>query len=221
MHWNLTLHETKKQEFEQKKQEFETKKQEFEQKSQQQDMPYIKVEKMPTFQGGDLNRFAVWMQSQIQYPAEAIEKGISGRVIFSFVVEKDGSMSDFTVLASPDKLLSAEVERVFNSAPKAWTPGEENGQKVRVKFTVPIVFAPVSNASENVSGLVVDAEGKPFIGVIVQVDGSDARGVVTDAEGKFSISMSKGETLKFSYIGMDTKRVKVNNTDKPLSVTMK
>ena len=200
---------------------FETKKQEFEQKSQQQDMPYIKVEKMPTFQGGDLNRFAVWMQGQIQYPAEAMEKGISGRVIFSFVVEKDGSMSDFTVLASPDKLLSAEVERVFNSAPKAWTAGEENGQKVRVKFTVPIVFAPVSNASENVSGLVVDAEGKPFIGVIVQVDGSDARGVVTDAEGKFSISMSKGETLKFSYIGMDTKRVKVNNTDKPLSVTMK
>ena len=106
--------------------------------------PLIKVEKMPTFQGGDLNRFAVWMQSQIQYPAEAIEKGISGRVIFSFVVEKDGSMSDFTVLASPDKLLSAEVERVFNSAPKAWTPGEEKGQKVRVKFTVPIVFTPIN-----------------------------------------------------------------------------
>ena len=53
-------------------------------------------------------------------------------------------MSDFTVLASPDKLLSDEVERVFNSAPKAWTAGEENGQKVKVKFTVPIVFTPVS-----------------------------------------------------------------------------
>ena len=184
-------------------------------------MPYIKAEKMPKFQGGDLNRFVVWMQGQIQYPAEAIEKGISGRVIFSFVVENDGSMSDFTVLASPDKLLSDEVERVFNSAPKAWTAGEENGQKVKVKFTVPIVFTPVSNASENVSGVVVDTEGKPFVGVIVQVDGSDARGVVTDAEGKFSISISKSETLKFSYIGMDTKRVKVNNTDKPLSVTMK
>ena len=183
--------------------------------------PYIKVEKMPTFQGGDLNRFVVWMQSQIQYPAEAVEKGISGRVIFSFVVEKDGSMSDFTVLASPDKLLSDEVERVFNSAPKAWTPGEQNGEKVSVKFTVPIVFAHVSNAPENVSGQVIDAEGKPFMGVIVHVDGSDARGVVTDVEGRFSIPMSKGETLKFSYIGMETKQVKVNNTDKPLSVTMK
>ena len=136
--------ETKTQEFEQKKQEFEQKKQEFEQKSQQQDMPYIKVEKMPTFQGGDLNRFAVWMQSQIQYPAEAVEKGLSGRVIFSFVVEKDGSTSDFTVLATPDKVLSDEVKRVFDSAPKAWTPGEEKGQKVRVKFTVPIIFTPIN-----------------------------------------------------------------------------
>lgn len=106
--------------------------------------PLIKAEKMPKFQGGDVNRFAVWMQSQIQYPAEAVEKGISGRVLFSFVVEKDGSMSEFTVLRSPDMVLSAEVERVFNSAPKAWTPGEENGKKVRVKYTVPIVFTPVS-----------------------------------------------------------------------------
>ncbi|MBQ5923103.1 MAG: energy transducer TonB, partial [Alistipes sp.] len=73
-----------------------------------------------------------------------VEKGISGRVLFSFVVEKDGSMSEFTVLRSPDMVLSAEVERVFNSAPKAWTPGEENGKKVRVKYTVPIVFTPVS-----------------------------------------------------------------------------
>ena len=108
--------------------------------------PLIKAEKMPKFQGGDVNRFAVWMQSQIQYPAEAVEKGISGRVLFSFVVEKDGSMSEFTVLRSPDMVLSAEVERVFNSAPKAWTAGEENGQKVRVKFTVPIVFTAVADS---------------------------------------------------------------------------
>ena len=110
--------------------------------------PLVKAEKMPTFQGGDVNRFAVWMQSQIQYPAEAVEKGISGRVIFSFVVEKDGSTVDFTVLRSPDKVLSAEVERVFNSAPKEWTAGEEKGQKVRVKYTVPIVFAPINIKAE-------------------------------------------------------------------------
>ena len=125
------------QEFEQQKQNFEAQKQNFE---QQQDPPYIKVEKMPTFQGGDLNAFRNWMQGQIQYPKEAAAKNISGRVIFSFVVEKDGSTSDFIVLQSPDKLLADEVERIFKTCPK-WEPGTQRGEKVRVKYTVPIVFA--------------------------------------------------------------------------------
>ena len=188
---------------------------------QQQNPPYIKAEKMPKFRNGDLMLFQNWMQNNVQYPAEAIEKGISGRVVFSFVVEADGSLSSYQLMASPDKILADEVERVFNSSPREWTAGEQDGKKVRVKFTLPVVFAAVADASENVSGQVVDAKGEPFVGVVVQVDGSDERGVVTDAEGRFSISMSKGETLKFSYIGMDTKRVKVDNTDKPISVTMK
>ena len=188
---------------------------------QQQNPPYIKAEKMPKFRNGDLMLFQNWMQNNVQYPAEAIEKGISGRVVFSFVVEADGSLSSYQLMASPDKILADEVERVFNSSPREWTAGEQDGKKVRVKLTLPVVFAAVADASENVSGQVVDAKGEPFVGVVVQVDGFDERGVVTDAEGRFSISMSKGETLKFSYIGMDTKRVKVDNTDKPISVTMK
>ena len=107
---------------------------------QQKDLAYIKVEKMPTFQGGDLNAFRNWVQGQIQYPKEAMEKNISGRVIFSFVVEKDGSTSDFIVLQAPDKLLADEVERIFKTCPK-WEPGTQRGEKVRVKYTVPIVFA--------------------------------------------------------------------------------
>ncbi len=182
---------------------------------------YIKTDKMPKFRNGDFTLFQTWMQSNVKYPAEAIEKGISGRVVFSFAVEPDGSLSSYQVLAASDKILADEVERVFNSSPREWTAGEQDGKKVRVKLTLPIVFAAVANDSENVSGQVVDAEGKPFVGVIVQVEGSDARGVVTDSEGRFSISTSKGETLKFSYVGMDAKRVKVNSTDKPISVTMK
>jgi TonB family protein len=100
---------------------------------------FIKVESMPTFQGGDLNGYRNWVQSQLQYPAEAKEKGIKGRVIFSFVVEKDGSVSEFKVLNTPNKLFSAEVERVFKLTPK-WEPGKQNGKAVRVKFTVPITF---------------------------------------------------------------------------------
>ena len=104
-----------------------------------QEEAFIKVESMPAFQGGDLNGYRNWVQSQLQYPAEAKDKGIMGRVIFSFVVEKDGSVSEFKVLNTPDKLLSAEIERVFKLTPK-WEPGKQNGKAVRVKFTVPITF---------------------------------------------------------------------------------
>ena len=137
------------QEFEQQKQNFEAQKHNFE---QQKDLAYIKVEKMPTFQGGDLNTFRNWVQSQIQYPKEAAAKNISGRVIFSFVVEKDGSTSDFTVLKTPDKLLADEVERIFKSCPK-WEPGTQRGEKVRVKYTVPIVFAVQGGETANSESL--------------------------------------------------------------------
>ena len=107
---------------------------------QQQNPPYIKAEKMPKFRGGDLMLFQNWMQNNVQYPAEAIEKSISGRVVFSFVVEADGSLSSYQLMASPDKILADEVERVFNSSPREWTAGEQDGKKVRVKFTVPVAF---------------------------------------------------------------------------------
>jgi protein TonB len=100
---------------------------------------FIKVESMPTFRGGDLNGYRNWVQSQLQYPKEAKDKGVQGRVIFSFVVEKDGSVSEFKVLNTPDKIFSAEVERVFKLTPK-WEPGKQNGKAVRVKYTVPITF---------------------------------------------------------------------------------
>jgi TonB family protein len=105
----------------------------------EEDTPFIKVEKMPTFQGGDLNVFRNWVQSNVKYPQEAQEKALQGRVVFSFVVDKDGSVSEFQALQSPDKVLTDEVERVFKTSPK-WEPGEQLGEKVRVKYTVPIVF---------------------------------------------------------------------------------
>ena len=105
------------------------------QKKESVEMP----EKMPTFQGGDLNKFVLWLQTNVKYPAEAVAKSIQGRVIFSFVVNKDGSVGSFEALKSPDKSLTDEVERVFNTSPK-WEPAEQDGKKVNVKFTVPIIF---------------------------------------------------------------------------------
>ena len=94
---------------------------------------------MPTFQGGNLSTFRQWMQEKVVWPKEAQEKGITGRVVFSFVVEKDGSISNFTEIHSPDKLLTNEVERVLKLSPK-WEAGKMNGQKVRVKLSSAVDF---------------------------------------------------------------------------------
>lgn len=108
--------------------------------SQQKDLAYVKVQKMPTFQGGEWNKFVNWLQANVKYPKDALDAKVEGRVLFSFVVEKDGSLSEFDVLRAPNKSLAEEAERVFKASPKDWTAGEQNGNKVRVKLTVPLIF---------------------------------------------------------------------------------
>ena len=106
-----------------------------------EDMPFLIVEKMPSFRGGDLNDFRAWVQEHLQYPAEAVERNIQGRVVVTFTIEKEGSVSNILVLQSPDKLLADEALRVIASSPAgAWTPGEQRGEKVRVKYTLPVDF---------------------------------------------------------------------------------
>ena len=103
------------------------------------DEPFVKVEQMPSFQGGDLNTFRNWVQSKVKYPQVAQENGISGRVLISFVVEADGTLTKIEVLQSPDSSLTDEAIRVLKMSPK-WEPGRQRGLCVRVKYTVPIDF---------------------------------------------------------------------------------
>ena len=95
---------------------------------------------MPSFQGGDLDTFRKWVNANVVYPQLALENGISGRVVTSFVIEKDGSLSNIEIIQSPDKILSAEVMRVLLLAP-AWTPGTQKGKVVRVRYTLPCDFS--------------------------------------------------------------------------------
>ena len=100
----------------------------------------LRAQQMPTFNGGDLMTFREWVMRNVRFPQEALEKGIYGRVVASFVIDNEGKLGNITVLASPDALLSKEVERVLALSP-AWTPGKENGETVSVKFTLPVDFA--------------------------------------------------------------------------------
>ncbi len=103
------------------------------------DTPFLIAEHMPSFQGGDLSKFHRWVQSNVVYPKSAQDNGISGRVTLTFVIEKDGSLSNIQVLQAPDRLLSDEAIRVLQMSPK-WTPGKQRNQPVRVRFTLPVVF---------------------------------------------------------------------------------
>jgi protein TonB len=96
------------------------------------------VEQMPQFPGGDA-ALMQYLSSHIHYPAVAEENGIQGRVVCTFVVEKNGSISDVRVVRSVDAALDREAQRVIKSMP-AWIPGKQNGAPVRVKYTVPVTF---------------------------------------------------------------------------------
>lgn len=96
------------------------------------------VEQMPQFSGGE-EKLNEYLSTHIQYPKEAMEKGIQGRVIVAFVVNRDGSISDPKVARRIDPALDKEALRVINSMPR-WTPGKQNGKNVRVNYTLPIYF---------------------------------------------------------------------------------
>ena len=96
------------------------------------------VEQMPSFPGGDAELMK-FLHDHMKYPAVAEENGIQGRVICTFVVERDGSITDVKVITSVDPSLDKEAIRVLKSMPK-WIPGKQNGSAVRVKYTVPVTF---------------------------------------------------------------------------------
>ena len=96
------------------------------------------VEQMPAFPGGDA-ALMKYLQENTHYPTIAAENGVQGRVVVGFVVEKDGSITDVTVIKSQDPALDHEAVRVVKSMPR-WTPGKIDGAAVRVEYQVPVVF---------------------------------------------------------------------------------
>ena len=96
------------------------------------------VEQMPSFPGGN-SALMQFLSKNIKYPVVAEENGIQGRVVCTFVVERDGRVTDVRVVKSVDPSLDKEAVRVVSSMP-AWIPGKQNGSAVRVKYTLPVTF---------------------------------------------------------------------------------
>ena len=99
------------------------------------DQPFLIAETMPSFRNPVRN----WVQQNVKFPQIALENGIQGRVVLSFVIEKDGRLTNIQVLQTPDRSLSEEAIRVLSKSPK-WSPGKQRNQVVRVKYTLPVDF---------------------------------------------------------------------------------
>jgi len=100
---------------------------------------FTSVEHVPEYPGG-LNEFGRYLGRSIVYPKSAIDHHIQGRVIISFIVERDGSLSDIKVVHSVSPDIDNESLRVMRNSPK-WKPGTQNGRTVRVAYSVPISFS--------------------------------------------------------------------------------
>ena len=99
---------------------------------------YNNVEVMPSYPG-DLTECYMFLARHMHYPEEAAEKGIEGRVLIRFVVEKDGRLTNFEVIETPDPLLSDEALRVLKQMPQ-WIPAKNKGKDVRCRYSMPIQF---------------------------------------------------------------------------------
>ena len=100
------------------------------------DKVYEVCEQMPIFEGGDA-ALLKYLRENLKYPDNTKDRGVQGRLVIGFIVEKDGSLTDVKVLRPVDIDLDAEVLRVVKGMSK-WIPGRQNGQRVRVRYLLPI-----------------------------------------------------------------------------------
>ena len=102
------------------------------------DEVFMVAEQMPEFPGG-MKELLKFLQDNLKYPESAKKNNLQGRVIVQFVVEKDGTPTEFNVVRAVNPDLDAEALRVLKTMPK-WKPGMQRGEVVRVKYTVPVTF---------------------------------------------------------------------------------
>jgi protein TonB len=109
-----------------------------EDKYKKTDVPFILVEEMPEFPGGQ-KALLNYLSTHVNYPEIAQENGIQGKVYVSFVIDENGNIRNVNILRGVDKSLDSESIRVVQSMPK-WKPGKQRGKAVKVQFNVPITF---------------------------------------------------------------------------------
>lgn len=107
---------------------------------------FTSIDRQPSFPGG-MDKFYQYLGKSIKYPQEAKDKKVQGKVFLSYIVEKDGRLTEIEVRRSLGSGTDEEAVRVLKASPK-WIPGISNNQPVRVKYNIPITFALSKNTEE-------------------------------------------------------------------------
>ncbi|MEQ9412697.1 MAG: TonB family protein, partial [Cyclobacteriaceae bacterium] len=182
-----------------------------------------------------IQKYQEQLSAQIQYPEEAKEKGIEGKVYIEFVVDKDGTITDPRVQKGADESLNKEALRVVGLSP-AWNPARQRGKAVKQRMVLPITFSlgnqqndanvsfdsPTEGTKETMKvtghlveengdrymmGQVLNSEGKPTAGMNIVLEGTH-QGTVSDRDGTYrlKVNASNGK-LVFTFIGYKTERI--------------
>jgi protein TonB len=103
---------------------------------------YTILQTQPSFKGGDREKFREWVSRNTNYPKNAQDSGIFGKVMLSFIIETDGSVDNVKILKGIGSIVDDEAIRAIKSSPK-WTPGTSNGRPVRVRYQISLLFRPI------------------------------------------------------------------------------
>ena len=134
------------------------------------------VEQMPEFPDGGMAGLMEYFKKNLRYPEEAKKAGMQGRVVVQFLINKNGAISDASVLRSVDRLLDAEAVRLVRSMPR-WKPGMQKGKAVTVKYTLPVQFRlkdVEAEASDKKNHLIiVEGAQTGYADISIQVNGRE------------------------------------------------
>ncbi len=141
---------------------------------------------MPEFKGG-ISEFYNFLSKNLQYTDAMLQKNVQGKVFISLTVEKDGSLTDIKTVKDIGGGAAAEAIRVLKSSPK-WEPGYQNGQRVRVRYALPINFTIVNGTLKDTTSAIASSK-----------DASDYKPVYTVAAK--DTARATGTTI----LGLDTR----------------
>ena len=195
------------------------------------DETYMVVEDQPEPEGG-MKAFYKYVTENLNYPTEARQKGIEGKVFVQFVVDKDGSLSEVKAIKGIGSGCDEEAVRVIAESP-VWNPGKQRGKSVKVRMVMPINFrlgeeepkaetdaikndqggmkVQISKQGSLAKGTVVSENGDPLAGANIVIKGTN-RGTVTDTAGEFTLQLEDEDNepvVVVSFVGYQSKQIEL------------